>query len=828
MSAVNFLLVLVFSLSLSCAKEEKGSTPRRRTSFTKTIAVTEPPTKPEEEKTEESPDEEDSVTLTDATPPKAQPKSCSDLSITQAVAHVKWQLETAEDGTSVQGTCDAGYVGAMSIKCSDGTWINFDGTCTEDVCTNLSQEKPILNAAWIANKAANQTSVKALCNSGFVGEPSITCMDRVWGAVSGGCTPVGELQCTNLPAERVVSNGAWPEGKTSADWSETVSAICNDGYSGDSFVVCVQGTWSVLQGQCTASCGDLANKVPPPANGFWDTDSAPSGGSVPGHCDETKGVTGGFYSICTEGTWGQIYGECVPADQPACINPPALSYGAWESFKANWGDSLKGTCNSGFWSRPAPTLTCVDGKWVQSTDTCEEGCDVQTLSDPINGTWNKPTNAFFLDYGSEISAICSEGFGGKTTIKCTSYGWDPIVGSCISGSARCEGLNQAAPGGAAYTWNTHEAGFEVTVSGVCDKDFYHPDPSPQAKCKNDGTWELINITCQKYHELKQDVVYTIKHAANDRYIEAYVDNETGHFYHSFTQTFKAETASNKTVQRWKFFPVAGHPDTYIIKQVVNNRKLSALHNTHFNLVVTSSADDENADKQWIIELAEGDVPGRYRIKNVQNNLYLEAYNNYSHDYQAYLVSNGSGTDTDWEFGGWGHFKQKSSGRFLDAHNLSSMDYSVVTRSEQDNKSQEWGWHAGRIFEPSQTIIWWWYDGSRHMDAHMSGSYRVVHRTKQLSYTTLEYSLFLTGQAKDIDCTRQAHYDTGQCWYFTGPSRDAYEGADPIIGGFYKIRNKKNNLYLSARDHSTYAAITAARKEGDAIQFFFITEVSQSQ
>lgn len=73
-------------------------------------------------------------------------------------------------------------------------------------------------------------------------------------------------------------------------------------------------------------------------------------------------------------------------------------------------------------------------------------------------------------------------------------------------------------------------------------------------------------------------------------------------------------------------------------------------------------------------------------------------------------------------------QHRSNSRFVDAHEVSDRDFSVVTRTEQNNDSQRW------VFIPSgnSTYTVQQLSSLRFMDAHESSSrdFSVVTRTAQ--------------------------------------------------------------------------------------------------
>jgi hypothetical protein len=80
-------------------------------------------------------------------------------------------------------------------------------------------------------------------------------------------------------------------------------------------------------------------------------------------------------------------------------------------------------------------------------------------------------------------------------------------------------------------------------------------------------------------------------------------------------------------------------------------------------------------------------------------------------------------------------KQRSSGRFLDAHEISSLDFRVVTRPQQDNNTQLW--HLDLITGGGGFTIRQASSG-RFLDAYLSQTkdFQVVTRPRQDNETQI--------------------------------------------------------------------------------------------
>lgn len=118
-------------------------------------------------------------------------------------------------------------------------------------------------------------------------------------------------------------------------------------------------------------------------------------------------------------------------------------------------------------------------------------------------------------------------------------------------------------------------------------------------------------------------------------------------------------------------------------------------------------------------------------------------------------------------------QQKSSGRYLDAHQGADQDYQIVTRPQQENDTQKW------ILKPfgKDTYTIQQKSSSRYMDAHRGADqgYRIVTRPQQENDSQ---KWILTPLGNDTYTIQQKS---------SGRYMDAQQGADQIV-----TRPKHNN------------------------------------
>ncbi|MBI2602148.1 MAG: RICIN domain-containing protein [Deltaproteobacteria bacterium] len=786
MRTYRFISIACFLLLFSCAKEEKPET--RGKVHTTRLAPDQPtPTQTPEDKQEV---EEAETAPQEEEPEEAKADLCSDLSKNKPAANGTWAKETANPQETVQGSCKTDYVGDLSITCSEKGWGEITGVCAFNGCVDLSTSKPLTNAAWQSNLAGIDTSVNATCNSGYQGTPSVQCKeDRTWGNISGGCTPEGASQCVDLTKTRQVPNGAWPKNMESSDWGGTINGTCNEGYNGDPFVTCIDGTWSEIHGTCAHDCTDLAAKKPPPAHGVWLDDSTNSGATVPGQCLTEEGYQGSFFISCEDGTWGDsIVGGCTPVGQQACVNPPPITNGYWGKQTAEWGESLQGQCNPGFWRETNPTVSCKDGVWEPSEIVvpCVAGCTFSSLPVKAGLTWpSSDTGTPAVEAGRSLTGTCdaTQDYQGTPTVSCLfNQGWGTVAGACIQGDKKCDDPPESGIAGF-LSWSATQAGWGEEITGNCINEFYRWE-GLKASC-NSNLW-TISGSCMPKYDLAEGV-YTIKQSSTMRNLQAYTDGDALHFFHAFTRT----PVDSDNSQRWYLKWVPNEENTYYLKQVSTNRYLDAHINSRDNLVVTR--DGTTVNRKFKLIPVAGTNPAAFEIQQVASGYYLDAYENYNHLWQVYLTTDSSGSHVEWtlhnynQLNGTYSLKQVSSKKWLDAWTDSSHDYrAVLSGSSQTDGTQSWfdSTSGGGGDDVRKTIAQ--YAGNLLIDfnrrglvAYLSGSMKVVTRTSQ-----------------------SGSNENGQYWQTETIVASPWKG---------KIKNLANNRYLTAWDTDFFAAVMRNRQ-----------------
>jgi len=178
-------------------------------------------------------------------------------------------------------------------------------------------------------------------------------------------------------------------------------------------------------------------------------------------------------------------------------------------------------------------------------------------------------------------------------------------------------------------------------------------------------------------------------------------------------------------------------------------------------------------------------------------------------------------------------RQKSSLRFMDAHESSANDFSVVTRTAQNNNTQRW------IVTPVGMVCTLIQKSSdRFVDAHESSAndFSVVTRTAQNNDTQRWVLLAVPGElctytvqqlsngrymdahetsANDFSVvTRKAQNNDTQRWILTS------EGSDT-----YRLQQKSNGRYLDAHETSAndFSVVTRPIQNNDTQRWLVIPE-----
>ncbi len=156
-------------------------------------------------------------------------------------------------------------------------------------------------------------------------------------------------------------------------------------------------------------------------------------------------------------------------------------------------------------------------------------------------------------------------------------------------------------------------------------------------------------------------------------------------------------AQGNSTQVWIFKRLGGlGSDIYSIQQWSNRRFLDAHESAANDFSVVTRPSQQNDTQRWIVRSVPIDFPlapgATVTIQQVSSARFVDAHQSSSNDFSV-VTRPAQNNDTQrWRLESAGcivTIQQASSNRFLDAHENSSNDFSVVTRSAQNNDTQLW-------------------------------------------------------------------------------------------------------------------------------------------
>jgi hypothetical protein len=214
--------------------------------------------------------------------------------------------------------------------------------------------------------------------------------------------------------------------------------------------------------------------------------------------------------------------------------------------------------------------------------------------------------------------------------------------------------------------------------------------------------------------------YTIRQKINGRFLDAY---ETA------VNDFRLVTrpAQNNDTQRWQLQAVG---TVNVIRQKINGRFLDAYEDEAHDFGLVTRTAQGNATQQWILTPS---VSGSQRIRQLSSGRYVDAHEvEDQEDFRLVTRTFQDWLDTQrWLLTliGANRFtlQQRSNDRFVDAYEESGHDFAVVTRSVQNNDSQEWILvQVGAVYTIQQE------SNDRYVDAYEESGhdFTVVTRTAQ--------------------------------------------------------------------------------------------------
>ncbi|KAL4230224.1 Sushi [Mactra antiquata] len=366
--------------------------------------------------------------------------------------------------TTLSFICHTGYtmVGSDNLYCRvDGTWND-----SVPICVCNSPLSVIDGNFTISN---NGMIVTYTCNVGYtmIGESVRYCTTNSTGWT--GNPPVC-VKCDDV-VEPLNGNVTM----TTDGLLSYITYSCNLGYSlyGEVAGTCDQtGNWNINTPTCL-QCEEIETIN----NGDVVTTSNGSSTIATYTCVTDYYLEGNTELYCTEGVWIGSLPTCL------CSSPTHLDNGDFDSN----GTLISYACNVGYTLNGIDIRQCLlDGTgWNGNEPTCEK-CN--TLAMPSGGNVKLTTDGI----STTASFTCSVGYtlSGNTLLTCMSDGtWDLSSPSC---GISCSAIG--SPDNGVVVLSTD--GYTTQASFSCIKS-YSLKGSSVLTCRNDGTWDLIEPTCEQ-------------------------------------------------------------------------------------------------------------------------------------------------------------------------------------------------------------------------------------------------------------------------------------------------------------------------------------------
>ena len=217
--------------------------------------------------------------------------------------------------------------------------------------------------------------------------------------------------------------------------------------------------------------------------------------------------------------------------------------------------------------------------------------------------------------------------------------------------------------------------------------------------------------------------------------------------------------------------------------------------------------------------------GVYTIQQKSSNRFMDAHELAGKDFSVVTRTVQNNDTQRWIMKLVGQVytvQQKSSMRFMDAHESAEKDFSVVTRTVQNNDTQRWV--LLHVNNSLCTYTLQQLSNGRFLDAHESGSdFSVVTRTAQNNNTQRwiltslgdnTYTLQQKSNARFMD----AHESVGNDFsVVTRPEQnnDTQRWILTLVGGVYTIQQRSNSRFVDAHESSNdFSVVTRVAQNND--------------
>lgn len=235
---------------------------------------------------------------------------------------------------------------------------------------------------------------------------------------------------------------------------------------------------------------------------------------------------------------------------------------------------------------------------------------------------------------------------------------------------------------------------------------------------------------------------------------------------------------------------------------------------------------------WDDSLFPGVFPpltlGNYTIQQKSNDRFLDAHESSANDFSVVTRTAQNNNTQRWRLTPVGTLytiQQVSNGRFLDAHTSSANDFSVVTRSAQNNDTQRWVLMSSPSHVSTYTIQQ--LANGRYLDAWETSShdFDVVTRTGQNNNTqrwiatplgSNTYTLQQVVNGRFLDAHTSSANDFSAVTR-TEQNNDTQRWLLTPVGGVYTVQQVSNGRFLDAHTSSgrDFSVVTRAAQTNDS-------------
>lgn len=220
--------------------------------------------------------------------------------------------------------------------------------------------------------------------------------------------------------------------------------------------------------------------------------------------------------------------------------------------------------------------------------------------------------------------------------------------------------------------------------------------------------------------------------------------------------------------------------------------------------------------------------GNYTIQQKSNNRFMDAHKSSRKDFSVVTRTAQNNNTQRWILTPVGTvytIQQKNNGRFLDAHESSRKDFSVVTRTSQNNNTQRWVVMHSSNHLSTYTIQQ--LSNGRFVDAHESSGndFSAVTRTDQDNDTQRwlltplgdnMYTLQHLINGRFLDAHESSANDFSVVTRAT-PNNDPQKWILTPVGGVYTIQQRSNGRFLDAHESSRndFSAVTRTAQSNNS-------------